>query len=325
MQAIVLDRFGPPEVLVPRDMPDPVAGVGQAVVDVAFAGVTFVETQVRAGRPPNPAMRPSLPVIPGNGVGGVVREVGPGVDGGLVGKRVVTTTGGSGGYAARVAVDASRLIAVPDGLGTDDAVALLADGRTALHLMGAVGIAWGETVLIEPAGGGVGTVLVQLARNAGADVVAAAGDDEKLALVRALGAARTVNYRKPAWPELLRVEAPGVDVAFDGVGGAIGLGAFAAVRGGGRFISFGMASGAFAAVTDAHADRRGIRLVRPSPPTPQASDDLTSTVLAEAAAGRLRPIVGQRFALRDAARAHAAIEARTTIGKTILVVHGAGV
>jgi NADPH2:quinone reductase len=108
VRAIVLHEFGPPEVLVPAEVPDPVAGTGQVLIDVEFANITFVETQVRAGRAPNPAMLPELPVIPGNGVGGVVIRVGAGVDPALVGRRVITSTGGSGGYAERVAVAPGR-------------------------------------------------------------------------------------------------------------------------------------------------------------------------------------------------------------------------
>jgi NADPH2:quinone reductase len=134
MRAILLREFGPPEVLVPADMPDPVAGPGQVLVAVAFAGITFVETQVRAGHAPNPAMEPRLPAVPGNGVGGVVAALGHGVAPALLGRRVVTSTGGAGGYAERDAVAEGGLLPVPDALGLDAAVALLADGRTALAL-----------------------------------------------------------------------------------------------------------------------------------------------------------------------------------------------
>ena len=108
--------FGAPDVLQVEAWPAPVPGPGQVVVAVEFASITFVEPQIRAGRPPNPAMVPELPVVLGNGVGGTVAEVGAGVQSALMGKRVVTTTGGSGGYAERVAVAADMLIDVPDAL-----------------------------------------------------------------------------------------------------------------------------------------------------------------------------------------------------------------
>jgi Alcohol dehydrogenase GroES-like domain len=131
VRAVVLLEFGSPEALVAAEVPDPVPGQGQVLIEVEIANITFVETQVRAGRAPNPAMAPRLPAILGNGVGGVVASVGAGVDPSLVSRRVVTSTGGSGGYAERVAVEAAGLIAVPDELGLAEAVALLADGRTA--------------------------------------------------------------------------------------------------------------------------------------------------------------------------------------------------
>lgn len=101
MRAVLLPQFGPPDNLELAEVPDPVAGPGEVVVDVRIASVTFVETQIRAGRPPNPAMTSKPPVILGNGVGGTVASVGAGVDPALAGRRVVTTTGGSGGYAER--------------------------------------------------------------------------------------------------------------------------------------------------------------------------------------------------------------------------------
>src|ERR1700754_902800 len=125
MRVVWLTKFGDPSVLVPGEAPDPVPGAGQAVVDVAYANITFVETAFRArGFGP---FKGSFPMVPGNGVGGVVLAVGPDVSPALIGTRVVTSTGGSGGYASLVAVDASSLVPVPDGLDLDVAVALLAD------------------------------------------------------------------------------------------------------------------------------------------------------------------------------------------------------
>lgn len=320
MRAVVMRQFGSPDVLVPAEVPDPVAGRGQALIEVEIANITFVETQVRAGKPPTPAMAPQLPVIPGNGVGGLVSSVGAGVDSSLLGKRVVTSTGGSGGYAERVAVDAVGLIEVPDDLGLAEAVALLADGRTAKALIGAARVRAGETVLVEAAGGGVGSLLVQLARNAGAHVVAAAGEQRKLELASELGANVVVNYTNPAWADRVRERLGGVDVAFDGVGGAIGRSAFGLVRAGGRFFAFGMASGAFAQISGGDATRLHVTVTW----GPQiASEDflrLTQTALSEAATGRLRPVIGQTFPLERAAQAHAAIEARATLGKTLLLI-----
>jgi NADPH2:quinone reductase len=313
VRAVLVSEFGPPEVLVPTELPDPVAGPGQTLIDVEIANITFVETQLRAGRAP-PAMQPELPVVLGNGVGGVIAA---GTDRALQGTRVISTTGGSGGYAERVAVEAAGLIEVPDDLGLAKAVALLADGRTAMSLVRAADVRPGDTVLVEAAAGGVGSLLVQLATGAGARVVAAAGGERKLQVARELGADEAVDYTEPAWTERVR---DGVDVVFDGVGGEIGRAAFELVRPGGRFCPFGLASGTFTQIPDSEAAGRNVAVVRGARPTPEEMRELTKAALAEARAGRLRPVIGQTFPLEDAAEAHRAVEARETVGKTLLLV-----
>jgi NADPH2:quinone reductase len=317
VRAVVLSEFGPPQNLAAAEVPDPVPGPGQALIDVHFASVTFVETQVRAGRAPNPAMLPSLPAILGNGVGGVVAAVGAQADPALAGRPVITTTGGSGGYAEQIAADAAGLIEVPAGLALADAIALLADGRTAVGLVRAADLRAGQTVLVEAAAGGVGSLLVQLARAAGARVLAATGGERKAALARDLGADVAVDYRAPGWTGAIAAAGP-VDVVFDGVGGDIGTTALGLLGHGGRFCAFGMASGSFAAIDAAETARRGITVVRGAPLRPDQMRDLTLAALAEATAGRMRPVIGQTFPLERAADAHAAIAARATVGKTLL-------
>jgi NADPH2:quinone reductase len=303
MRAVWLKEFGGPEVLVEGDAPDPVAAPGQALVEVAFANITFVETQFRAGGAG--PFRAELPMVLGNGVGGVVTSVGTEADEALIGKRVVSGTGGAGGYAERVAVDTAALIEVPRGVALDTAVALLADGRTAMMLVRTASLRDGERVLVEAAAGGVGTLLVQLARAAGARVVAAAGGARKGRVAAELGAEVVVDYLEPGWADRVRAAVGGVDVAFDGVGGAIGRTAFELLDPGGRMLSFGLASGEWAPISDQAAADRGVALLRPQA-TPTQLRAFTEGALAEAAAGRLRPVIGQRFPLGRAADAHAA-------------------
>jgi NADPH2:quinone reductase len=309
MRVVWMREFGGPEVLVPGEAPDPVAGNGQVVVEVAFVNTTFVETQVRAGTGP---FRPELPIVPGNGVGGVISAVGAGVDPDLAGQRVVTSTGGSGGYAQRVAVDAAAVFPVPDGLALDAAVALLADGRTATALVHATSVRPGDRVLVEAAAGGVGGLLVQLAKAAGASVVGAAGGPAKVD--RVLGADVVVDYFSPDWTS----SAGSVDVVFDGVGGDIGTAAFGLLRRGGRMASYGLAGGSWSQVSEEDAAARGITLVRGIGGAEELRT-FTKSALAEAAEGRLVPVIGQRFPLEKASDAHAAMESRTTVGKTLLV------
>jgi NADPH2:quinone reductase len=325
MRVVQMHEFGPPDVLTPADAPDPQPAPGQAVVRVAYASITFIETQTRAGRSPRRDGGPALPAIPGNGVGGTVTAVAADVDDRLIGRRVVTTTGGTGGYAEQVAVDAGGLIAVPDTVDLADAAALLADGRTAIGLIRLARPGMGDWVLVEAAGGGVGSLLVQLAANSGARVIGAAGNAAKRALARDLGAAVTVDYTTPGWTGAVRAATGGAGptVAFDSVGGDIGRAAFEIMAPGGRFVIFGVASGTFTDTPPAGGDQRGVRVTGLHEFASVAADinDLTREALAEAAAGRLRPTIGQTFALDDAAAAHAAIEARTTLGKTLLRVN----
>ena len=315
MRAVVIREFGPPEVLEPADVAEVRAEPDEVVIEVEFANVTFVETQVRAGRPPHPSMLPALPAILGNGVGGTVGEGSP-----WAGRQVVASLNGTGGYAERAVSPVARLIGIPDGLAMRDAVALLADGRTALALARHADLRVGETVLVEAAGGGVGTLLVQIARRAGARVVALAGQPRKLALARDLGADVTVDYSHDGWERQVRDLAGQVDVVFDGVGGDIGLAAFGLLGAGGRFCPFGMASGSFAPVPPELARDRQVTVRAGAGGSPEELAELARTALAEATAGRLRPVVGQEFELAEAARAHAAIEARQTVGKTLLAV-----
>jgi NADPH2:quinone reductase len=320
MHAVVIRKFGPPNVLESDEVPDLSAGPGEVIIDVSIANVTFVETQIRAGKPPNPAMLPKLPAILGNGVGGTVAEVGPGADSSLVGRRIVTSLTGTGGYAERAVAAAQRLVEVPDRMELRGAVALVADGRTALALMDLAQIGDGDTVLIEAAGGGVGTLLVQLARNAGAQVVALAGQERKLVAARDLGADVVVDYSHDDWPSRVRAATGEVDVVFDGVGGDVGMAAFGLLGPGGRFCPFGMASGSFTPVTPELARERRITVQKIGPLDVAKLSTLAESALAEAAAGRIRPVIGQEFELAQAAAAHAAIEARATIGKTLLTV-----
>lgn len=320
MHAAVIREFGPPEVLALTELAAPRPADGEALLAVTFANITFVETQIRAGRPPHPSMLPPLPAVLGNGVGGTVIAVGPDADPDLMGRAVVASLAGSGGYAEQAATASARLIPVPDGVTMRDAVALLADGRTAMGLLGRADVRHGDTVVIEAAAGGVGTLLVQLAHNAGARVVALAGGERKMALAAELGADVTVDYRTGDWPSQVRDAVGAADVVFDGVGGDVGAKAFGLLRPGGRFCPFGMASGGFAPVTADMARAARVDVRSGGPMSPTESVALSRAALDEAAAGRLRPVIGQEHPLSEAAAAHTAIEARATIGKTLLTV-----
>jgi NADPH:quinone reductase len=318
MRAIIADHPGTPEVLHPVTLPDPEPDAGQVRVAVEVAAITFVDTLIRSG---SQVARPAtFPVILGNGVGGTIDQVGPGVDPAWIGIRVVTTTGGSGGYASLAIAATEDLHRLPDGLSLREATALLADGRTAVGLHQAAGIESNETVIVTAAAGGVGSILVQLAKASGARVIALAGSRTKLDHASALGAEATVNYRDHDWPSRIRAAADdGVDVVFDGVGADTTSALFPLVRQGGRYLSHGAAGGRWGTIDATAAAERGVTLIGLSAIAPAGMFDLTERALDLAAQGTIRPIVGQVFSLDQAADAHAAIESRDTIGKTLLL------
>jgi NADPH2:quinone reductase len=239
--------------------------------------------------------------------------------------RVVTATGGLGGYADRVVVDAADPVPVPEGLARGMAVAVLADGRTALALTRAAAVTTGDRVLVTAAAGGVGSLVVQLARAAGArHVAAAASSTRKLDVARTLGADVVADYSSPGWADQVRTVTGTLDVVFDGVGGDIGNEALDLLGRGGRFLAYGAASGTFTGASGIERrdiESRGIEFIPGNTVVRTAEDNraLVEQGLALAAAGRLQPTIGQVFPLSKAADAHAAIEARATIGKTILV------
>jgi NADPH:quinone reductase len=319
MLAVVADHPGAPDVLRPVVLPDPEPDAGQVRVATRFAAITFVDTQRRAGTSPGPPA--SFPVVLGNGVGGAVDAVGHDVDAAWIGTPVVTTTGGTEGYASLALADVGDLHRLPSGLSLEQATALLADGRTALGLYRAARIRADDTVAITAAAGGVGGLLVQLAAATGARVIGLASSHAKRDAARGLGAHAVVDYLQRDWPAQLRQAAPdGLDVAFDGVGGRKTTTLFSAMRPGGRFVSHGAASGALGETDDRAAADHGIALIGLGAIAPSAREQfqLTEKALELAAARRLRATIGQTWPLAEAAAAHAAIEARTTIGKTLL-------
>jgi NADPH2:quinone reductase len=323
VRAVQAVEFGPPEVLVPGELPEPTAGPGQVVVGVRFAPVLFLDTQIRAGWgrdwfPVTP------PYTPGAGVAGEITSAGQGVDPDWVGRRVVADTGEGGGYLERAAVDADRVVAIPEALGTAEAAALLHDGRTAMGLVEMADVRPGEWVLVLGAGGGLGILLVQLAHGAGARVIGAARGKRKLDLARGLGASAVADYSQSDWPGqvLAATGRAGPDVVFDGVGGEIGQAAFGMTARGGRFSAHGAPSGGFAPIDCQEAERRSItvRGIEQVQFAPADARRLTGRALSEAAAARIRPVIGQRYPLACAADAHRAIEARDVIGKTLLEI-----
>lgn len=182
----------------------------------------------------------------------------------------------------------------------------------------------GEQILVTAAAGGLGTLLVQLCGQAGCRVIAAAGNQHKLALARRLGAGQAVDYTQPGWQKqvLELTGGHGLDVVFDGAGGTVGQAAFEVTAAGGRFSAHGTPAGGFAPIDPSEARRREISVtgIDQVQFTPAKARKLTARALAEAAAGRLAAVIGRRWPLDQAAAAHRAIEGRAVTGKTLLEV-----
>jgi NADPH:quinone reductase len=325
MRAIRLHEFGPPENLAYEQVEDPQPPSGQVRIAVAAAGVHLIDTTLRAGIRQGPLPLPDLPAIPGREVAGVVDALGPGVDESWRGRRVVAHLGpASGGYAELAVRDVDAVHPLPDGVADDEAVAMIGTGRTTLGILEVAELTAGDVALVTAAAGGIGALLVQAARHAGAVAVGLAGGEEKVSRVRELGATMAIDYTAGEWSQGVR-EALGdaqVTVAFDGVGGAVGRGALELLAPGGRLILFGWSSGEPTRLSASDLFARGLTASAAIGPRilnrPGGMRGLEEQALAALAEGRLAPLV-QRFSLSEAAAAHAALEGRATIGKVVLV------
>lgn len=315
MRAIRHHRFGPPDVLVLEEVPDPEPAPGQLRVRVEAAGVHLLDTSIRSGRDFGPMGRPHLPMVPGREVAGTVDAVGEGVPTSWLGTRVAAHLGlASGGYAEHAVVAAERVHGVPDGLTTEVAVAAIGTGRTAAGILDVAEISPDDVVVVTAAAGGLGVLLVQAAVAAGALTVGVAGGPDKVELVRRLGAHAAIDYLRDGWDDLV----PKPTIVLDAVNGPVGQALYDRLGPGGRLVRYGWSSGEQNAYDDPGrpvADVLGPAILANLP-------RLEREALAAAVDGSRVPLV-TRFALADAAGAHRALEQRRTTGKVVLVT-GAG-
>ena len=325
MRAIRQHAFGGPEELRLDNVPDPHPAEDQVRIRVESAGVQLIDAVMRRGEAGGPYQMPELPTIPGREVAGVVDEVGRGAEERLLGRRVVADLGiDSGGYAELALARAESLHVLPDGLDADHAVAMVGTGRTAMAILEVAAPSADDVAVVTAAAGGVGALLIQALRAVDATVIGAAGGGQKVSLVRELGASAAVDYSQPGWSEAVGAALGGraITLALDGVGGDIGRTALELLHPDGHLVMFGAASGAPTELSAGDLLGRGItasgaigeRIVR----RPGGLCPLERRALEAAAEGRLKPVIGQRFALAEAAAAHEVIESRATTGKTVL-------
>jgi len=329
MRAIRVDAFGGPDVLQVVELPTPEPQEGEALVCHTAIGVNFVDTQHRAGAPYSMV----LPFIPGTEAAGIVAAVGPAVTGVQVGDRVAYAGVMPGVYAECAAVPAVRLVPVPEGLDMRMAAAALLQGTTAHYLShSAYPLQPGDTALVHAAAGGVGRLLVQLAKQRGASVIAVVSNQAKARIARADGAEHTIVASASGFAAEARrlTNGRGVDVVYDSVGQATFEESLAALRARGLLVAYGQASGAvppFDIVQLAGFNRppgNGSLFI-----TWSSNADYTATreellwrardVFDGMLNGTLRVEIAETFALSEAAAAHRLLESRTVIGKLILI------
>ncbi len=321
MKVIRFERSGGPEVLAAAEVPAPIAGEGRVRVRLAAAGVNFIDTYHRTGLYPV-----SLPCVPGQEGAGEVVEVGPGVDGLVVGDRVAWT-GQMGSYAEEVVIPAARAVRVPAAVPLDVAAAVMLQGMTAHYLThDTCPLAPGDTCLVLAAAGGTGQLVVQWAKARGARVLATVSTEEKERVARAAGADEVIRYdRLPFAAEARRLTGGrGVRVVYDGVGRATFDESLDALAPRGMMVLFGASSGPVPPFDPAILAQKGsLFLTRPSLFHYVATDAeyqaRATAVLDAVAAGALRPRISHRLPLAEAAEAHRVLEGRGTTGKILLL------
>lgn len=316
MRALVFERFGGPEVLHEADMPRPVPTARQALVRVEYAGLNFADVYRRQG---NYHLAGTPPWILGYEGAGVIEALGDEAQGFAVGDRVAFADSPHAN-AEFAAVDAERLIPLPEDIGTDTAAALLLQGLTAQYLVADSHVVRpGEIVVVHAAGGGVGLLLVQLARRCGATVVGLASSEEKRAAAKAAGAAHVFGYDD--WKNSVVTSVGAADVVYDSIGATL-ADSLAVARTGGTVVFYGMAGGDPAPVDPRLLMDRSLTLTGGDLWNVLVSADDRRTranALFEAIrAGQLDVRIAATYPLAQGADAHRFLQGRGAIGKVLL-------
>ncbi|MGY1605129.1 NADPH:quinone oxidoreductase family protein [Geodermatophilus sp. SYSU D00815] len=323
MRAAVVENFGPPGSLVTRELPDPVAGPGEVLVEVAAAGVNFPDILVVAG---TYQILPERPFSPGKEIAGTVRAVGAGVDRVRVGDRVLAQVE-HGGYAELVAVPEPQVVALPDGVPFADAAAFGLGAITAhFALVRRAALRPGETVLVTGAGGGVGSAGVQIAKALGAAVIAVAQDEERATLAKAQGADHVLLAGPALKDEVMGLTGGhGADVVLELVGGEVFAQALRCTAWEGRLVVIGFASGDLPVIKAGHVLVKniavlGLQVSDYRDREPESVRSAIEHMLELYVAGRLSVPVARTYPLEQAGEALEAVRAGSVTGKVVLVV-----
>jgi NADPH:quinone reductase len=321
MQAIQVKAPGGPEVLTLTDLPVPRPKPNEVVIKISAAGVNFIDVYVREGRYSTP-----LPFVNGQEAAGTVSDVGSEVKSLKSGDRVAYTSV-LGSYAEYAAIPANRAVKIPQGISDQQAAAAMLQGMTAHYLVNSTyQLKKGETALIHAAAGGVGLLLVQMAKNIGARVIGTVGSEEKAKLAREADADEIILYdRQDFEAETKRLtEGKGVHVVYDGVGRTTFDKDLSILRPRGYLVLFGASSGPVPPVDPIKLLQKGsLFLTRPSLAHYITSDEelqqRASDVLGTIAAGKLKLRIEHIYKLKEAQQAHRDLEGRKTTGKLLLI------
>ena len=323
MRAITIESPGGPEVLRVSEVPDPVPGAGEVLIDIAAAGLNRADLLQRQGFYPPP---PGAPQYPGLECSGHVAGLGANVTGFAVGDEVCALLAG-GGYAEKVAVDAGQVLPIPDGTTLTGAAGLMEVACTVYsNVVHLAGLAAGETLLIHGGGSGIGTFAIQLGRALGARVACTAGSQAKLDRCLELGADLAIPYRDQDFVEAIGefTGGGGADVILDIMGASYLQRNLAALAIGGRLAIIGLQGGIKAEVNLGAmlSKRQTIRATslraRPTHEKAEIVAGVAELVWPLIAAGEIKPIIDTVLPLAEAARAHELMEADRHIGKILL-------
>jgi NADPH2:quinone reductase len=322
-KAIKIQANGGPEVMAYGENDPGRPGPGQVLVRHTAIGLNFLDVYYRSGLYPAPA---GFPLILGNEAAGVVVEIGDGVEGLKKGDRVAYV-GPLGAYSDERVITASVLVRVPDGVSDEQAAAMMLKGMTAEYLLRRTfPVKPGDTILYHAAAGGVGLILGQWAKHLGATVIGTASSAEKIALAKAHGFDHVINYRETDFVGAVREITGGklCDVVYDSVGKDTFPGSLDCLRPRGLFVSFGQSSGPILPFNMALLSQKGsLYATRPTIFSYNAKrEDLEASAKAlfeVVASGAVKIEINQRYALKDAAKAHSDLEARKTTGTSILL------
>lgn len=319
--AIRIHSYGGPEVLRWESIDVPEPGPGQARVRHTAIGLNFIDTYERTGLYPL-----ALPAVLGREAAGVVEAVGPRVSQVKAGDRVAYAFNSAGAYSEARVLSAERLVRIPEGVDDRHAAALMLKGLTAQMLLRQIyRVRKGNTLLVHAAAGGVGSIVVQWAKHLGATVIAVVGSPDKAQRVHELGADR-VLLSSEDWVGQTKAATGngGVDVVYDSVGKDTFIGSLDCLRPRGLMVTYGNASGPVPPMAPLELSKRGsLFLTRPTLfhyiPTRAALVRAASELFELVAKSVIGVHVGQVYPLQDAARAHVDLEARRTVGSTVLV------